>query len=290
MKNQKKKSLNSNIFQDFIHVEILENECIIDYETNYIDDFPASSILTLDFSNFQIFDLPKNLELMVNLKNLIIDGSKIKVSDLDIISMLPNLLFFSAKNCELTDSPIFPESIETIDLSNNKITNINGFYHLPNLKNVYLSYNSISSCINSFNDNLERLHLNNNQLIQIKIQINSLKELLINDNNLKILPAIPISENLIVFDCSFNNLTSFNNILSFSSNFNYKCKFFSSIGNKYEQKFENIFKENYFFFVKDIIFSKENHLDFQDDNYFSVNSFKKFTSKDFYYDSHYDFS
>ena len=125
----------------FIHTVKTEGKnFVLGYSTKYF-----SNIVDLDISGAQQFRF--NTAYMTNIRKLTLDNTKWGDENLKSIETytLPNLVYFSAKNCGISDiSPLKnAENLEHLNLSGNSITDVSPLSGLKKLRWLSISETNV---------------------------------------------------------------------------------------------------------------------------------------------------
>lgn len=164
---------------------------------------------TLDLSHLSLKVLqilPKNI--YGNIKYLFLSENKLTL--LDDLSYLNNLLVLDLCNNNLVSLPILPEKVQELTVRYNNINNINSLSNNCNLKRLDVSNNNIQNM--PIIDSLEILICNNNRLKFIP-NLQNLKKLTCQKNEINTISSM---YNLNFLDCEENNimvLENFNNLI-----------------------------------------------------------------------------
>jgi len=180
----------------------------IDLSQNRMSELPhiPENITLFNFSYniLPILDINHQniIELYLDLVSLERISDESSFPNLEILSLcknriqtLPDLSKISPKLRELNISsnfleniPILPQSISIIDISDNKIENIDALCNLPRLSNVVANRNLIQN-IPSLPQSISKLFVSNNRIVRINCgSLPNLEELNLNDNLLSELP------------------------------------------------------------------------------------------------------
>ncbi len=198
----------------------------LDLSNNYLDEMPELNIniTHLCLFNNQIKQLPREINKLINLRELYLSGNQnIDISNMEI---MPELTHLDLSDVKLTSAIVqskfkaFP-NLKCLDLSNNKLTQMpdtnvmrlilsgnqikNDSSQNINMLELYLECNEIKHYNNTF-INLSHLNLSNNLIKKIS-NINTLKNLTylyLSKNQLQLLPDISELINLRILSCNNN--------------------------------------------------------------------------------------
>ena len=194
----------------FINLEILN---LSNNEITNIQNIPQT-VHTLIISNNKIkklINVPLNIKILYINKNLL---NEINIIESEIVEL------YCDKNKLTTIN--YSKNLRILSCSYNKISNldnmINTIINCNCSHNKIKYFNNLSESLLYFNcsfnqlfvfeqipENLIVLNINNNKLLELNNLPNSLKELCCSSNKIK---TLLLSENLIKFEGSYNNLSS----------------------------------------------------------------------------------
>lgn len=166
--------------------------------------------------------LPETLVKFLALKTLFLPGNKI-----EIVTILPKSLeslSLNDNNISEIDQKIFPSTLESLNLSNNKLKDLD--ISNTNIKHINVSSNMLTYiklgkkvksliiennpfCIIDFNGNtvIESINLHNCKLTHLQKIPSSVVNLIISNNQIKSLENLPL--NIETLNCTSNNITEF---------------------------------------------------------------------------------
>jgi Leucine-rich repeat (LRR) protein len=130
------------------------------------------SLSSLMITSSQLKSSPKTMGLLTSLSNIGLDNN-INLRSIDSLTSLPNLVRLTAVNCSIKHIPIHLPNVSYIDMSNNKLINLNGIETIGSRTTKSKSFcfetnqiRSLPSQISSVHK-LSALKIANNQLINL---------------------------------------------------------------------------------------------------------------------------